>query len=228
VSLISGDKAIRPRHFDLLKKVIPLDDMEETYFQTLIARKSARVFDRILTALSPGKNISTLFTNDDEIFSNWAILAIMFALEIPDLRSEKALAHAFREKLNLQEVNSALDLLVRKNLISERDGQFTPKQQIISSETDKNIAGVHDYYRQVLKLAQTAISDDVKCREFQFFSLTIAHDDLPVFKQMIREFRTKILSRSIHTLQPDTVYQAAIQFFPLTKVVASSSSKTVD
>jgi uncharacterized protein (TIGR02147 family) len=222
--LLSGSKRFRPRYTEFLKKGLCLDAMEELYFETMILRKNSKdaeetsVLDRLLQNLSPGEEIQTRVSNDENVFSDWTAMALLSALEISELRSEKDLLKAFSEKLSSDKFYTLIKMLKEKGLLSEDNDGLKPNQQRLLSSTDQLNLGSHHYYEEVLDLAKCAISTNLVQREFQFFSVTISSEDIPAYKDMIRSLRTKMESRGLHSTRPDSVYQMSIQFFPLVTV----------
>jgi uncharacterized protein (TIGR02147 family) len=226
VSLLKGKKAIRLRYLKFLKKGISLDATEELYFETLLLKRNSKdldeqaVFERLLQGLSPGEAVKSVISTDTDVLSDWATIALLVALEVPEYRTESALITVFQDKLKSDEIRTRLAVLKEKGLVTETEGELRASQQRISTPTDWDNSAIHRYYSTASDLAKSAIPLDVHEREFQCFSIATSSEDLPAFKEMIRQFRTKMASRALHAKRPDAVYQMNMQFFPVTQSVS--------
>jgi uncharacterized protein (TIGR02147 family) len=161
---------------------------------------------------------SRLFVDDNDVFSHWVHMAILTMARMKNIKHTKNTIHEYLlESVSQDVINDSLERLLSLNLISyDENGYLKRSQDHTTSKNDVFKKSPHDYFEQVSELAKNGAKISADQREFQCFSLAINHEQMPAFKEVIRNFRAKVAALA-DTENSDQVYQFNIQFFPLTK-----------
>ena len=221
--LLQGKRDIRVQHCDFLQKGLELATNEKAYFQTLIQYSNCKTIEEkalvnnFLQDLNPGQGFTTKDVSEFIVISNWVYMAILAMTELKDFKgTEEDICIRLGGKVAISEIRSAMIRLLDLNLVKwSEKGELQATYNRVSSKDDVSNEGVKEYHRQVLELARKAIDEQaVDKREFQSFTMAIASEKLPLAKDMIRKFRSK-LSKAVSG-DGDNVYQTSIQLFQLT------------
>jgi uncharacterized protein (TIGR02147 family) len=221
--LLQGKRDIRIQHWEFLKKGLELPTGEQAYFQTLIQYSNCKTIEEkslingFLQDLHPGDNFATKDVSEYIAISNWVYMAILAMTELKDFKgTEEEICVRLGGKVVISEIRSAMIRLLDLKLVKwSEDGKLEATFNRVTSKNDVANEGVKEYHRQVLDLAKIAIDEQgVQEREFQSFTMAIAREKLPLAKDMIRKFRSK-LSKAVSG-DGDNVYQTSIQLFQLT------------
>jgi uncharacterized protein (TIGR02147 family) len=221
--LLQGKRDLRIQHSEFLQKGLELATNEQAYFQTLIQYSNCKTIEEkalmnsFLQDLHPGQDFATKDVSEFIAISNWVYMAILAMTELKDFKgTEEEICVRLGGRVVISEVRSAMIRLLDLKLVKwSIDGNLQATYNRISSKDDVSNEGVKEYHRQVLDLAKLAIDEqDVEEREFQSFTMAIAKEKLPLAKDMIRKFRSK-LSKAVSG-DGDNVYQTSIQLFQLT------------
>jgi uncharacterized protein (TIGR02147 family) len=122
-------------------------------------------------------------------------------------------------------MSNTLDSLIALDLIQVNDEGLLYRsngatfEKNMQSLNDIAIPNVHQYYHDVFSLALEAIASPVDQREFQCFNLILNSHQLIKYKQMVREFRKKLLEEFKSEAETNTLYQVNLQLFPVTSEI---------
>ena len=224
VMLLQGKRSLRTRHVDFLKTSLQLNKKEELFLKTLIQYENATDMKdkahlaELLEEFHPEKNFESTLIDQFKIVSDWYYMAILAMTELKNFSgSEKEIFERFGGKLSSNEIRLALLRLKALGLLkSSPDGQLKATYKRITTANDLLNEGARIYHAQVMELAISAQEKlPLENREFQSFSMAVSEDKIPLIKEMIRNFRTK-LSKAVSG-NGDHVYQVNIHFFQLTE-----------
>ena len=175
--------------------------------------------DKMMGCFKKENRISADFVQlgQDEFnaISDWYYFAILSLAETENFRSEPKWI-AKRLGISVREVKSALESLIRLELITNEKGilkasgkQFRTSHDIPSDAIKKN-------HLQGLDLARKALFEvPVEKREFSANTMTVNPEELAELKNALREIRKKFADRASGATKKE-VYRFQIQFFPVT------------
>lgn len=148
--------------------------------------------------------------------SDWYYFAILSLAEISDFKADP---EWISKRLNIskREAKSALNRLIKLEMLIEEDGVF--KASGIQYKTPTDIANISlkNHTIQTLELAtNSVVNDPVEKRDFSTVTMAIDPSNIDEAKRMIKSFR-KRLSKKLESGNKKEVYKLAIQLFPLSR-----------
>lgn len=148
--------------------------------------------------------------------SDWYYFAILSLAEISDFKADP---EWISKRLNIskREAKSALDRLIKLEMLIEEDGVF--KASGIQYKTPTDIANISlkNHTIQTLELAtNSVVNEPVEKRDFSTVTMAIDPSNIDEAKRMIKSFR-KRLSKKLESGNKKEVYKLAIQLFPLSR-----------
>lgn len=221
----------------LAKEVGPklgFDSSEQLYFEVMIRIINENIFDekqileRVLSEIKQLRG-TKIIVEDNTIFSHWAHMAILSLSRVKNIKCTKeSIKDYLIDSVSHEEIAECVNrLLDLKLLIQNENGELKRFHDHTISKNDVYQKPPHNYFIQVSELAKRGSQEHAEDREFQCFSLSINHKQVPAFKEAIRNFRSK-LGTLADSENSDQVYQVNIQFFPLSKKVNPIVLESVD
>jgi uncharacterized protein (TIGR02147 family) len=223
VLILQRKKALRLRHAPALERALDLDPSQSLYFRTLIQYATARdeeerrYFRSVLDLLAPPMDMDAVRVESDELFAHWIDAALTPLSQVEDLSMEAVrIAERLVAKVDTVQIGRSIEKLVRLRLLqADESGRLRATRHRVSTRTETSHAGARAYYRQVSELASAAADFPLETREFQCFAIGVRQAELPRYKELLRQFRVQLAK--LESSAPDVVYQANIQFFPLSR-----------
>jgi uncharacterized protein (TIGR02147 family) len=226
VDMLKRKKRIKSKHIALIAKETGIDQSERMYLEAIIAKSQTdntereRMYDLIIQELIPNKskNYSSLKTSNLDIFSHWIYTAILSLAQLPCFEmSVKNIKIKLIESVDEEKIEKALfELFSHGLLIANSDGLIRTQYVRTTTKSDIKHVNVKEYYSMVCDLAKKSIDIPLEQRELNSFSFTIATEDIPLAKEIVRKCRNNLgkLSDKKNTNQ---VYQANLMLFPISK-----------
>lgn len=155
-----------------------------------------------------------------KLISEWYYFTILELITLKEFNSE----HSWiAENLEIEEslVDSAMERLVRLNLITKVNGVYESTNAQLKTNSDLPSISIKKHNMQILKKASDAImNQNVAKREISTLTVAINNEDLDFVKNEIREFKAK-LNKDLMTRAAkkgaNRVYCLSMQFFDLLK-----------
>ena len=209
-----------------LSKQFGLNDVEESYFEVMIKYteekniSEKRTLKLILAEMKKNCGL-TAYIADPTIYSHWLPMAIFSLSKIKgSFFTKESISSFLVHAATSEQISEAVDLLVKHHLISYDPIEgICPMLDHVTSENDAFISSPHNYFEHVAELAKNGAKVDASEREFQCFTLPIDHDQIPLFKEALRNFRVKVTNLA-DMKNANQVYQVNLQFFPISKISA--------
>jgi uncharacterized protein (TIGR02147 family) len=127
---------------------------------------------------------------------------------------------------SIEEIEEAIKVLLENNLISyDLNGKVISHFDEYITKSDISIPSTHQYYRNVFRLADHAIEEDIQKREFQCFSFCLKNEDIHSLKKLLRSFRERLAQ--LENSEGDVVYQVNLQGFPVTNDLSHFKHKNI-
>lgn len=209
---------------DLLKQ-LDLSALEQNYIEAMIKFSSAQtapekeMFRLVLDQLRPHSSNEALI-EDESLFSHWSYLAIFVMAGMETfVCTEDSIARLFLSDVPRSIIKSGIQKLLFTQMVTiDEHGVLRKTVDHMGTQNDVKKEAIHDYYEQVFDMAKAHIQTPLDEREFQCLTVSLNSEELALFKNEIRKFRTKLTTLS--QMKTDQVYQLNVQFFPLTKKVS--------
>lgn len=221
---LQGKRDIKLRHVDILSKGLKLSSQEALYLKALIQFQNSKTLEEKdlnalwISSLNPGTNFSSKEIDEYRIISDWSYSAILSILDIPDCNGTVGdLYERLQGKVPRSEIEAKILRLKSLGLVKVEKGVLRPTYKKTFTRDDVSNAGVKEYHKQTLSLAQEAIDEvPLDLREFQSYAVSLDSKNIKKLKQLIRQFIGQIDTESQKGIA-DQVYQLNIQFFQLTQ-----------
>jgi len=154
---------------------------------------------------------------DHSAMYHWQHFAILNFIETkPSTIDLKSMASSLRT--DVATVSSALKDLIELKLIEKKDSGFERIHKSVKTEMDVPSYAIKCFHSENLHRAERALFDlDVESRECTSVTFAINKADYAKIKRETERFRKKIGKIVESSVEPDTVYTAAIQVFPQTQ-----------
>jgi uncharacterized protein (TIGR02147 family) len=199
---------------------------EADYFASLVLASDARSRkhrQRAMEELRNFTNAQPVHTLDMEAFqviSDWYHFAILELVQMPKCRHE-AVWIARKLGISRFEAESAIQRLLKLELLRVENGQFIPTHNEVTTSNGVPSEAIRRFSRQILSKASESI-DLQTVDERDLSTLTVGIDPalMPKFKEMIRKFRREFNALAVESAakqktRPSEVYSLAVQFFRL-------------
>ncbi|MBL7543181.1 MAG: TIGR02147 family protein [Bdellovibrionaceae bacterium] len=216
---LSGDSIDRVAElFDLTKEQIK-------YFRSLVHFNKAKTPSEkehyAAEILSSGSfNKAYPLSRDQfEYYAQWYHIPIREMLTLKNSeRTAQDIANAMVPGVSKMEVEQALSVLQRMGLLQKSGDTYKASEQ--SVETGENFSnyGVVAYHKKMIQLGAEAL-DRFPSNEREISSVTIglSEKNFQKAKEMIVEFRSKLMAISDEDQNRDQIYQYNFQVFPLSR-----------
>lgn len=216
---LSGDSIERVAElFDLTKEQV-------RYFRSLVHFNKAKTPSEkehyAAEILSNGSfNKAYPLSRDQfEYYSQWYHIPIREMLTLKDSENTaQEIANAMIPGVSKMEVDQALSVLQRMGLIQKSGDTYKANEQNVETGENFSNYGVVAYHKKMIQLGAEAL-DRFPSSEREISSVTIglSENNFQKVKEMIVEFRSKLMSISNEDQNRDQIYQYNFQVFPLSR-----------
>ncbi len=226
VKILMGKRHIKEALIPELIQFCKLNEKEGLYFETLVhftkARSDSQIkmyFEKLLSL----KSVShyNIHESQFEYFHKWYYAAVRGAIEYLGFKDNyKQLANHLNPTITQKQAKESIALLEKLKLIEENKEGFyvLTKNHLTTAEKWKGIA-IKEYQKEVIRMSSESIDRDLKeNRDISTITMAIESDKLPLFKNMLKEFRDAVINQVDEMHAPDAVYQLNLQMIPLTKM----------
>jgi uncharacterized protein (TIGR02147 family) len=216
---LSGDSIER------VAEVFGLNKEQTKYFRSLVSFNKAKTPSEkehyAAEIISQGvfKQAYPLSRDQFEYYSQWYHIPLreMFTLSNPATSAEE-LADTLVPGVSKSEVESALSLLLRLGLVEKSADKYQVKEQSIETGENFSNYGVIGYHKKMIQLGAEAL-DRFPSSEREISSVTIglSESNFQKVKEMIVDFRSKLMKISDEDQNREKIYQYNFQVFPLSR-----------
>lgn len=161
-------------------------------------------------------------TEEQSIMSRWYNMAVF---SLARTKSNRATPTWIARRLGITESQalSAVSRLCRFGLIEIRDNRMLVLKPNFETKTDIPSTVLRKFHGQNLKRAQMSLKrDSVQSRDMTSMTLAFAEKDMKRAKEYLWRFSEKF-NKKFESMNGTDVYTLAIQFFPQTIPVSSTS-----
>lgn len=150
----------------------------------------------------------------------WYHFAILSLVETADFESDPTFI-AKRIGISKELAQKTIQNLLEHGFLKEENNQFIVTEKQFSFVSDKKIDTLSKFQKNSLKNAENTLdNNEVGTRDFSSLTMTFDPQNISLAKEFIKRFRREFC-RQLETETKKEVYQLSIQFFPLSKEVAS-------
>lgn len=197
---------------DLETKAKLIDEIfKEKGFKPLSASKNKKIRTEANWHLFPVKDL--------DLVSTWETLAI---LQTTLLKKYDGTPEFIGKRLFLptQRVKQILERLIEKGYVQLKSGKISATEAFYEIQSHASKDQIRSYHKSVMMKAQEVLNqkDETALAERLVTSaaFTCSKDDVARLKNKIADFLKELIEESA-SMEPESVYQIGLQFFPVTK-----------
>lgn len=225
VRVFRQERHLHEKHVPALCQILKLGKREAEYFGTLLLFSKARSpqevrthFERLMALRDVGAR--ELEAEQYEYYRRWqnSALRVLFSFEPFDGDWEK-LGRRLDPPLSARETQSCVETMCVLGLLKRNDdGSYEPTDPVISSGDSWKTFAVRDFQLQTIDLAARALLRQPReRRDISTLTLSMPVERLEELREMLREFRGRVLKWAAAQEPHDGVWQLNLQLFPLTR-----------
>ncbi len=191
------------------------DPVEKNYFFGLIAAMRARTSTTLLQA------------DQFEYLSRWYHPVVReLVAERSDPLDYERLSARLDNMVSPSKIRQSVTLLLRLGLLTRTgDNRYHQSAVTLNTENELNSFAVRQYHEQILKVAGKALHTIPPAqREIASTTLHLSKTGFEKIKKRLQEFREELLQIATDDTDPEHIYHANLQFYPLTGAVTDENA----
>jgi uncharacterized protein (TIGR02147 family) len=206
-----------------IAKKLKLNEQKKLWFCNSVGAIHARSYkerNKFLEKVQKYKSEAKIFTELHmeyfKVIADWYHFAILELTYLQDFQNDP---HWIAEILGITEteVNEAITRMKALDLIVEKEGKLVDAFKFLATSNDVPSASLKKFNTQLMKKAMEALYEqDVLEREISSNIFSIRKDQLPRFKERLRDFRRELDHEAGQQKEKDAVYCLSMQFYELT------------
>jgi uncharacterized protein (TIGR02147 family) len=223
--VMDGQRNIGLRSIDRLLHGLQLCDREKEYFSHLVLFSQAKTnseknhYYGLMSSVRSPINSASVTTGAYRYYSEWfhCVVRELITREKSPVKAT-AIAKKIKPHVTATQVKKSIELLLELGFIfANEDGTYSQSSRVLETEHDVVSVGIRNYHFKMIDIAKECI-DSVHHDKKEISSLTlcISSDTMIRIKNRIKEFEQELFHIARESNDPKHVYQANLQFFPLT------------
>lgn len=232
VRVFRQERHLHEKHIPSLCQILKLGKRETEYFGTLLLFSKARSpqevrthFERLMALRDVGAR--ELEAEQYEYYRRWqnSALRAMFAFTAFDGDWER-LGRRLDPPLSAKETQNCVETMCVLGLLRKNEeGSYEATDPVISSGDSWKTFAVRDFQLQTIDLAaRSLLRHPRERRDISTLTLSMPVDRLEELREMLREFRGRVLKWAAAQEQHSGVWQLNLQLFPLTREPGSQDA----
>ena len=232
--IIRGKRPLTDKGGLKISEALGLRGKDATYFAAMVAYGNERdqysrdAHLKSMLALREEKSSSSLQRFQMEYLSEWFHPVIREMCLLKEFQSDGGwIADHITPRIRPEQARKSLVLLEQIGMIrfDQTQGRHVPAEQTVSTGDDTDDVAVIRYHHAMIDLGKESITTIAE-GDRDIGAITICADDETAekIKFEVRAFRKKMLALAEQSHGTNRVYQMNIQYFPVTKSVASSGT----
>lgn len=208
----------------LICEKLKLDDQKAKWFfhsvGSMHARSSkdkAQFKEKIQVYKAQAKVFTVIQLEYFKVISDWWHFAILELTYLEDFKNDPEWIAGVLG-ITGSEVIEAILRMKSLELLEEEDGKLVDRFKFLATPNDVPSASLKKFHTQLLRKAFEALYDqEVDKREFASNIFSINKDQLPIFKEKLRDFRREIEFFANKESSKNSVYCLSMQFYELSR-----------
>ncbi len=224
-NVFSGRKNLTPEQVVKLAAILKLKAGEARYFECLVLFNQARSLEdknaQMKRMVANQKvETKTLSRKHLNLFSKWHYVVLREMLYFHRLKDDyRTAARMLQPSITAEEVEKAVRELEALDFVAkDAEGVYRQKDAAVTTGNEIRSLQVQNFQMETLELAKVALDRlPIAERDISCMTLTLSQDSFEQVKSEIQAFRKRLSAIAIADEKADQVFQANIQFFPVTK-----------
>jgi uncharacterized protein (TIGR02147 family) len=207
---------------EALAEKLRLDEQQKKWFCDSAAvfserssSKKEEFANRIKEYKRESKKFSEINLEYFKVIEDWFHFGILELTYLKDFQNSEAWM-AKKLGITKTEVMVAVERMKKLGLITEKDGRLIDTFKFLATPSDVPSISLRKFNAQLMKLAIEALhQQDVNTREISSNIFALNQEQIPEFKDKIREFRRDLERFASDQKDKDAVYCLGMQFYSL-------------
>jgi uncharacterized protein (TIGR02147 family) len=224
-NVLSGRKNLTPDQVQKLTGILKMKAGEARYFECLVLFNQARSLEdknAQMKRMVANQKVETrtLSKKHLNLFNNWHYVVLREMLYFHRLKDDyRTAGRMLQPSISSEEVEKAVRELEALDFIAkDAEGVYRQKDLAVTTGNEIRSVQVANFQMETLELAKAALDRlPMAERDISCMTLTLSAGSFEQVKTEIQAFRKRLSAIAIADDQADQVYQANIQFFPVTK-----------
>ncbi len=225
--VMDGHRNIGLRSIDRLLCGLQLRDKEREYFNHLVLFSQAKTNSRksyyydLMSSFRSPLNSAVITSGAYQYYSEWyhCIVRELITLEKPPVNAG-SIAKKIKPHLTASQVKKSIRLLLELGfIVANEDESYSQSSRALETETENDVVaiGIRNYNLKMIDIAKECIDSEPQYKKrYSSLTISISDDTMHRIKERFKEFEQELLEIARESRDPKHVYQANIQFFPLT------------
>jgi uncharacterized protein (TIGR02147 family) len=224
-NVLSGRKNLTPDQVQKLAAILKMKAGEARYFECLVLFNQARSLEdknaQMKRMVANQKvETKTLSKKHLNLFSKWHYVVLREMLYFHRLKDDyRTAARMLQPSITAEELEKAVrELEALDFVVRDADGVYRQKDAAVTTGNEIRSLQVQNFQMETLELAKVALDRlPMAERDISCMTLTLSQDSFEQVKTEIQAFRKRLSAIAVADEGADQVFQANIQFFPVTK-----------
>ena len=222
--IIDGKSNVSPESAEKIAKALKLNTPETRFFQNLVSMNQAKTSEeklnhhREILRTKTYRKIHDFNQSKYEFFSHWYISAVREMVALPGFNEDPEwIANHTVPPIKPAEAKKALEELLSLGLIKRNeDGKLTQSEALLTTPPEVFSAYVANWHKEHLKKAAESIDLIPRDkRDISAVSFGFTEKNIKLLKELIAEFRKKVVHLASEQDDKDVLLHLSIQLFPL-------------
>lgn len=214
-----------------------LSGRQAAYFETLVHFSKARTDDQKQMFFEKLLSLRTVYAGRLEeyqyaFFTRWHYTALRNLLEFHSFHGDDfgALGAMLSPPITAVQAREGIDLLLKLGLIQlHESGRYVLTDSAISTGDAWRSLAVHAYQKETIQLSLEALDRHPReMRDVSTVTMNVTGEEFIRIREMIRQFRSQVISYVNGSEHPDRIYQLNVQLIPLSRLDTSAASAAPD
>jgi uncharacterized protein (TIGR02147 family) len=224
--VMDGKSNLSPESIEKVSKVFKHNKAEAQYFRLLVllnqstTAEDRRRYSTEILKLRAYRRVHPLDDALHRYISRWYFIVIKEMVALPGFREDPEwIAEELGGQITPHEAKRAIDEMLEIGIIGRDDeGKLYQIKSFLMTPNEVVAGAAAEYHREMAKKAAESI-DRVPRSERELSALTIgvSRESALKIKEMVQEFREKIMEVCTQDSCPDSVYQVNLHLFPLVR-----------
>ncbi len=226
--VMDGKRRITDKNLPAFIRGLGLKSDEAKYFRLIVLFNEAKDPDEKRDLLSKvsvlrsrkKRSSQTMSPSQESVLKHWATWVIREMVLLKDFKSDSNwISKKINREITPKKAEESLDLLLESGLIECIDrGRFSPTARKLATQDEVVSCLIRDLHAQFIERGlKSLFEDDLPHREFAGLTIALSDEQIPKFKEKIKQFRKDLNNEFSDSSLPLTkVHHFEMMFFPVT------------
>jgi uncharacterized protein (TIGR02147 family) len=221
--ILGGERHLSASRVQPVLDMVGLAGLEAEYFRILVQygkSKSAKESQVCFAKLAELRRVSPVAIDDSQAsyWDSWVNVAVRSLVSCGSFTDEwERIGSLLRPHVSGAKVREAVATLAELGFVEkDSDGFWRVREPFLRDGKGPQVRALRHFHRQSLLLAVDAIENiPVDRRDISSVTVSIPESGYAEISEMVRDFRSRLLTAVSRMQVPDRVYQVSIQAIPL-------------